>query len=97
MATLVHFGVINQDDKSNYTLLPKETVSDEQIRDLLLLYGANFLKSEVVDLQSFPEDLLYYFKPVNMVSVAQRFNGKDWEYVREVERNLLMIKNRKSG
>jgi len=92
MATLVHFGVLSQEDKSNYTLLPKKTVSGEQIRDLLLLYGANFLKSEIVDLQNIPEEFFYFFEPVDMTSVAQEFNGKNWEYVREVERDVLMLK-----
>ncbi len=96
MATLVHFGVISQENKNNYTLLPKESVSDEQVRDLLLLYGTTFLESEVVDLQNLPEEFLYFFEPVDMTSIAQKFNGEDWEYVREVERNILMLKNRKS-
>ena len=95
MTTLVHFGVLSQEDKNNYTLLPKETVSDEQVRDLLLLYGVNCLESEVIDLQNIPEEFFYFFEPVDMTSVAQEFNGKDWEYVREVERNVLMLKNRK--
>ncbi len=94
MATLVHFGVISQQDKNNYTLLPKEAVSDEQVRDLLLLYGATFLESEIVDLQNIPEEFFYFFEPVDTISVAREYNGKDWEYVREVERNVLMLKGK---
>ena len=58
----------------------------------MLLYGANFLKSEIVDLQNIPEEFFYFFEPVDMTSVAQEFNGKNWEYVREVERDVLMLK-----
>lgn len=95
MTTLVHFGVLSQEDKNNYILLPKGVVSDEQVRDLLLLYGSNYLESEVIDLQNIPEEFLYFFEPVDMTSVAREFNGKDWEYVREIERNMLMLKIRK--
>lgn len=95
MTTLVHFGVLSQEDKNNYTLLPKGIVSDEQVRDFLLLYGANFLESEIVDLQNIPEEFFYFSETVDMTSVAQEFNGKDWEYVREVGRNVLMLKSRK--
>ena len=96
MTTLVHFGVLSQEDKSNYTLLPKESVSSEQVRDLLLLYGVNYLKSEVIDLQNIPVEFFYFFNPGDITSVAQEFNGVEWEYVREVERNMLMLKNFKS-
>jgi len=92
IATLVHFGMLSQVDKNNYTLLPKESVGDEQVRDFLMLYATTFLKSAVVDLQNIPLEFFYFFEPVDLISVAQEFNGKDWEYVREVERNMLILK-----
>ncbi len=92
MNTLVHFGVLSQENKSSYILLTKETVSNEQVRDFLLLYSENFLESEIVDLQAIPKEFFYFSEPVDMTSVAQEFNGKGWEYIREVERNILIIR-----
>ena len=92
LATLVHFGLLSQKDKNNYTLLPKKIISAEQVRDFLQLYASAFLKSAVVDLQNIPADFFYFFKPVDLTSVAHEFNGKGWEYVREVERNVLILK-----
>ena len=92
MATLVHFGVLSQEDKNNYIVLPKETISAEQVRDLFLLYGSSFLESEIIDLQNIPKEFFYFFESVDMTSVAQEFNGEYWEYIREVERDVLMVK-----
>lgn len=94
LATLVHFGVLSQENQNNYTLLSKNSVSDEQVRDLLLLYGSSYLESKVVDLQNIPEEFFYFFEPVDMTSVAREFHGRYWEYVREVEREVLMLKGR---
>ena len=97
LTTLVHFGMLSQVDKNNYTLLPQEAVSAEQVRDFLRLYSTAFVKSAVVDLQNFPADFFYFFKPVELTSVAHEFNGKNWEYVREVERNVLILKGVNHG
>ena len=96
MATLVHFGYLSQEDKNNYTLLPQEAVSAEQVRDFLMLYSVASLKSEVIDIQNIPTELFYFFKDVDMIAVAQEFNGENWEYIREVERNMLILKGRNS-
>lgn len=92
ITTLVHFGVLCQIDKNNYTLLPKQAVTHEQLKDFLLLFGKNYLKSAVIDLQAIPNEFFYLFEPVELSHVAKEFNGKDWEYVREVERDILMLK-----
>lgn len=92
IATLVHFGVLSQVDKNNYTLLPEQTVTHEQLRDFLLLFGESYLNSAVIDLQAIPDEFFFLFEPVELTSVAQKFNGKDWEYVREVERDVLMVR-----
>ena len=92
MATLIHFGYLSQEDKNNYTLLPQEAVSAEQVKDFLMLYSVASLKSEVIDIKNIPTELFYFFKDVDLTSVAHEFNGKNWEYVREVERDVLILK-----
>ena len=92
MATLVHFGALHQEDKNNYTLLSLGNVSSEQVKDFVRLYAVSFLKSQIVELQNIPSEFFFFFKPADLVSVAHEYNGDDWEYVREVERNLLIMK-----
>ena len=92
LATLVHFGLLSRTDQNNYVLLPQKTVTAEQTKDFLQLYAISFLKSAVVDLQNIPTEFFFFVKPVELTSIAQEFNGTNWEYVREVERNVLIFK-----
>lgn len=91
-ATLVNFKILKHENKSDYLLLPQKSVSNEQVKDFLKLYAGYFLKSEFVDLQSIPTEFFQFFKPVNLVSVAQEYNGREWEYVRETERDVVIMK-----
>jgi len=92
MATLVHFGYLSQENKNNYTLLAQEAVSTDQVKDFLMLYSVASLKSEVIDIQNIPTEFFYFFEDIDLTSVAHEFNGKNWEYVRELERNMLILK-----
>jgi len=92
MATLVHFGCLSQENKNDYTLLPQHTVNIEQLRDFLLLYSAASLKSEVIDVQNIPTELFFFFQDIDLTTVAHEFNGKYWEYIRELDRNILVLK-----
>ena len=91
-STLVNFGILKHENKSDYILLPQKAVSNEQVKDFLKLYASYFLKSEFVDLQSIPAEFFQFFKPVELVSIAREYNGKEWEYVRETERDILIMK-----
>jgi hypothetical protein len=91
-ATLVNFGILKHDNKSDYLLLPQQSVSASQVRDFLKLYAASYLKSEFVDLQSIPTEFFQFFRPVDLVSIAREYNGICWEYVRETERNVVIMK-----
>lgn len=92
IATLVNFGILKHENKSDYLLLPKKTVSASQVKDFLKLYANYFLKSEFVDLQNIPTEFFQFFEPVDLVSIARDYNGVEWEYVRETERDVLIMK-----
>ena len=84
LATLDHFRFLSQIDKKNYNLFDKALLSDEQLRDFLLLYAKLFLRSKVVDLKNIEPEFLFFFKPVNLREVAKKYNGIAWEYIRGV-------------
>lgn len=92
MTTLVHFGYLNQETKNSFTLLPQDAVTVEQIRDFLLLYAKVVLKSEVINIQDIPPELFFFFSDVDFVSVAHEFNGENWEFIRDFERSILILK-----
>jgi len=93
LATLNHFGFLSQIYKKNYNLLDKATLSNEQLRDFLILYAKTFLRSKVVDIKNIEPEFFFFFKTVNLREVAKKYNGIDWEYIRGVNRNQLMLKN----
>lgn len=92
IATLVNFGILKHETKSDYLLLPQKPVSASQVKDFLKLYANYFLKSEFVDLQNIPTEFFQFFEPIDLVSIAREYNGVEWEYVRETERDVLIMK-----
>lgn len=93
LATLDHFGFLSQIDKKNYNLFDKATLSNEQLRDFLILYAKTFLRSKVVDMKNIEPEFFFFFQPVDLLGVAKEYNGIDWEYIRGVNRNQLILKN----
>ena len=93
LATLVHFGFLGQVDKKNYNLFNKTKLSNEQLRDFLILYAKSFLRSKVLDLKNIESDFFFFFQPIDFSEVAKEYNGIDWEYIRGANRNQLMLRN----
>jgi len=92
LATLDHFGFLSQIDKKNYNLFEKSTLSNEQVRDFLILYTRAFLRSKVVDIKNIEPEFFFFFQPVDLPGVAKEYNGIDWEYIRGVNRKQLLLK-----
>jgi hypothetical protein len=92
LSTLVNFGILSQIDKNNYKLLDKTSLCKRQIKNFLLLYAKTFLKSQVVDLEGIESGFLFYFNTFDLVSVANEYNGVYWEYIRDINRNQLIIR-----
>ena len=92
LATLIHFGILGDGDKKGYTILEKPKLSTDQVKRFLILYAKVYLKSNVVDLQSIEPEFFFFFQPIDYYAVATEYNGKDWEYVRDSNRNQLIMK-----
>ncbi|MCD4811505.1 hypothetical protein K8R14_02770, partial [bacterium] len=61
LATLNHFGFLSQINKKNYNLFDKATLSNEQLRNFLILYAKVFLISKVVDIKNIEPEFLFFF------------------------------------
>ena len=92
LATLDHFGFLSQIDKKHYNLFDKAKLSNEQLRDFLILYAKSFLRSKVVDIKNIEPEFFFFFQPVDLPNIAKKYNGIDWEYIRGANRNQLILK-----
>jgi len=89
--TLHHFGIISPLDPQTFVLGPKLQISDEHLRDFLILYGRYHLYSSTIDLSHIDASLLFYFEKADLLHVAQKYQGKDWEYIRDAGRRVVML------
>jgi len=92
LSTLVHFKILERIKPREFRFKKKLSLNNEQAKDFLLLFAQSYLKSGVVDLSKIDTTLLYFFEKVDFKIVAQEYHGKYWEYIRDVNRNLLLIR-----
>ncbi|MBT5420277.1 MAG: hypothetical protein HOK80_05255 [Candidatus Cloacimonetes bacterium] len=92
LKTLVHFKILEQIGTQKYRLMNRPSMSNEQVKNFLLLYSKVFLKSAMIDLSNIDSSLLYYFKEIDLKDVAKKYHSKEWEYIRDVNRNHLLMK-----
>jgi len=67
-------------------------LSEYQTRYFINLYGAYYLKSKSVDLDSFDEAFILFFDLSGIYEVAKKYHSHDWEYIRDHGRNLVLLK-----
>ena len=92
LATLVHFNVLEKIDQKNFLLKEKQVLSHEQVKKFILLYAKVFIRSKVINLSEIKPEFFYFFQPVDLATVGIEFNGYCWEYIREIERNMLILR-----
>lgn len=92
LATLVHFNVLEKADHNTFLLKEKQPLSHEQVKKFILLYARTFIRSRVIHLDALEPEFLYFFQPVDLTAVGRAFHGTCWEYIREVERNMLILR-----
>ncbi len=88
LATLVHFGILPKNDLNGFVLQEKPTLSHEQIKMFIFLYAKFFIRSKVVNLKEIEPEFFCFFQPADLSAVGIEFNGINWEYIREIERNI---------
>lgn len=92
LKTLVHFRIFKQLGTYEYQFMGKYNLSDEQVRDLLLIYMDSFLKSKVLDLSQIDPKHFYFFEEIDLFQIARKYHTKNWELIRDTNRNILMVR-----
>ena len=90
--TLCNFGVLRQEERNKYKFVKKFTLSDEQVKDFLILYAKFFVKSNFIDINLIDKTLLFFINEIDLHSVAKKYNEVFWEYIRDGNRNILLLK-----
>ena len=92
LKTLCSFKILEQKGMNKFSFLNSYSLSHEQTRKFIILYSKAYLKSNYVDLNDIYPSLLYFFKEIPLHSTAKKFNGRDWEYIRERQRDIVILK-----
>lgn len=92
LATLVHFNILHKIDQNNFLIKEKQMLSHEQVKKFILLYAKAYIHSKVINYIEIEPEFFYFFQPVDLATVGIEFNGTCWEYIREIERNMLILK-----
>jgi hypothetical protein len=91
LRTLQHFGLLSQIDQHTFVLAQKLSITDEQLRDFLILYGRYHLHTSSIDLSHIDTSLLYYFGKTDVERVARKYHQKEWEYIRDAGREFIIF------
>ncbi len=93
LKTLVHFKIFEKIKLREFRFVKKFNLSNEQVKDFLLLYARAFLKSNFVDLSKIDLTILYFYEDIDLKNVARKYHVNTWEYIRDVNRDIVMLKN----
>lgn len=90
--TLEHFGLLEKLTVNDMVLTKRFSLTVEQTRCFLILYSQSYLKSKMVDIKHLDQNVLFFYPAIPLQKTAHKYNGKDWEYIREPSRELLLLK-----
>lgn len=91
LKTLSNFGILEVKSKNTYEQNSKPTISAEQVADILELYAlVNHTKQ--INLKNFDKAVLAFYNAPELSKVANKFHSERWEYIKGVDRELLMMK-----
>jgi hypothetical protein len=91
LKTLTYFKLLFPINITRFKQVPKTSLSNEQIRDILLLL-AIVNKTKQIDLKHLDTTIFSFYQKPDLHKIASEFNSKNWDYIRGVNRELLMIK-----
>lgn len=93
LTTLVHFKILRQAETNNFILNKKKSLSNEDLRKFIILYSKYYICSKMLNIKEIEPVFFYLFQPADLNAAAKEFNGIDWEYIRELERSILILKS----
>jgi len=91
LKTLTDFGILEAKSKSNYEQINKTTLSSGQIADILELFSVvNHTKQ--INIRNLDKTIFAYYNISDLTKVANKYHTDKWEYIRGVDRELLMMR-----
>jgi hypothetical protein len=91
LKTLSNFNLLIPISTTKFRQVSRLSLSNEQIRDILLLYAA-VNKTKQIDILHLDKTIFSFYQKPNLHQVASEFNFKNWDYIRGVNREVLVIK-----
>ena len=91
LKTLSDFKLLIQIGTTKFRQVSWALLTHEQVRDILLLF-ASVNKTKHIDLRHLDTTIFSFYQKPDLQQVANEFNSKDWDYIRGVNREILMIK-----
>jgi len=88
--TLEYFDFVKKTG-TNAVLKKRILVNEGQLKIIFNLYSQEILRSPQISLNHLPDFLFNYFDLPNIKSVAQKYNGMDWDNQHRVNDDYLII------
>lgn len=90
LKTLEYFNLAAE-SKNKYYFKSPLSVTEDQLRLMLDLYGKDIINSPQIPLDDLPNPIFNFFDLPDVKVVARKYNGKDWEYQQRVGNDFLVF------
>jgi hypothetical protein len=90
LKSLTYFGILEVKTKTTFEQINKSDLSIEQVADIFRLFAVvNHTKQ--INLKDFDKTVFAYYNIPEFTEVANKYHTEKWEYIRGVDRELLMM------
>ncbi len=90
LKTLSDFGIIEPKSTTTFEQIRKSSLSEEQVADILKLYAlVNHTKQ--LNLKALDNSIFAFYQIPDLSLVANHFHTSHWEYIKGIDRELLMM------
>ncbi|HPR33285.1 MAG TPA: hypothetical protein PLK12_14395 [Prolixibacteraceae bacterium] len=89
--TLTDFNLIEKVTQDTFHQLPKQVLTDEQIKDIINLFSV-CQHTKQINLLTLDIPIFAWYKTENLSKTVQKFHPSQWEYVMGSNRELLNLK-----
>jgi len=91
LKTLSDFNLIEKVTQDSFHQLPKEELSDEQVKDIINLYAVcNQTKQMNIKYLDIP--LFSWYREPDLNRIGHKYHPAEWEYIVGSDRQLLILK-----
>ena len=90
LKTLSDFGIIIPKSKNVFEQISKVSLLEEQVADILKLY-AIVTHTKQLNIGAMDKTIFAYYQIPNLSSIANQYHSSKWEYIKGIDRELLMM------